>query len=88
MSRTWSLPEIYKDMGIEVSAEVSWKLGNEVRDEWERVKGYPPERELRPKSKGGGTHVLAVYPEEWLPRIKKRISYYKHGQLPQMKLDL
>ena len=88
MTRMYSIPEIYQRLGVKVDPKTSWKIGTEVRELWQRVKGYAPEFQLRPKANGGGTHLLAVYPEEWLPRIEERIKYYKHAPADQKKLDL
>jgi hypothetical protein len=88
MKRTWSIPEIYKEMHITVDQRTAWTIGNEVKEQWIAAKGYLPDKELRPKSNGKGTHVLAVYPEEWLERIKDVIRYHKSTPNRQGRFDL
>lgn len=86
---TITVPEVIRDMNVEVSPSIRWTIGNEIKRQWIARYGCLPDKELRNKADGSnGSHVLAVYPEKWRSKIEELVSYYKKGPKPQLKLDL
>ena len=70
--------EVMRDMGIEVTSKLSWEIGNVVRDLWmTQHHGALPDKELRTKTSGHGSHFLAVYPENWRDRIEDVVRFHR-----------
>lgn len=61
--------ERIRELGIEPSRELSWRAGDAVRRAWEARTGSLPEKALRRKSSGTGSHCFAIYPESFTPEI-------------------
>jgi hypothetical protein len=61
--------DVIRDMGVEVTNELTWSVGARMREMWRDEHGDLPEKGLRPKTAGPGSHCFAVYPEHWRQRI-------------------
>ena len=76
-----------RDMGVEITSKLSWEIGNVVRDLWiTKHDGVPPDKELRTKTSGHGSHFLAVYPESWRYQIEDVVRFYCTEKARQGKL--
>lgn len=79
-----------KSLGIQTENRFCWAVGDAVRDEWERQEGGAPEKALRPKTNGAGSHCLAVYPNGFRPvadALIRRIALeYQAAAASQMSL--
>lgn len=51
-----------RSLGLEPDKRLSWPAGIAVRERWELIHGSPPDKALRSKTNGPGTHCFAVYP--------------------------
>ncbi len=72
---------------IEPENEMTWSVGAQVRDEWEAEMGYPPEKDLRVKTCGTGSHMFAVYPPSWYGRIAKLLRAYGAQSAKQLAME-
>jgi DNA polymerase III epsilon subunit family exonuclease len=82
-----TVADVIRDMGIELTPHLGWGVGGYVRDLWTaKHHGELPAKELRNKSRGGGTHLIAVYPEDWRKQIEEAIRSYS-GK-PSAQFDL
>ena len=66
MSRTVTITERIRALGYEANNELSWRVGAAIRNRWEETHGELPEKDLRQKTSGRGSHCMAVYPIEWI----------------------
>ena len=48
---------------------LAWAIGNLVRDAYWKQYGTLPEKGLRDKTSGKGSHCFALYPDEFLPAV-------------------
>ena len=82
--------DVMRARNVEPTSELTWAVGAEVRDEWERRHGALPDKDLRRKTNGGGTHCFAVYPVTFWPVIEGIILAFQMRQqteaLQQMEL--
>lgn len=68
----YSVIEVMQSMGIKPNKQLSWTVGSTTRAKWEKTYGRLPDKELRPKTNGNGSHCFAVYPG-WFKKEIKRI---------------
>jgi len=73
MKETVTITERIKALGFEVNNELSWRVGAAIRNKWEEVTGALPEKDLRRKTSGQGSHCMAVYPVKWRAEIDDMI---------------
>lgn len=57
--------DVIKEMGIEPTPELTWTAGPLIRNLYEKKEGRVPEKALRAKTNGGGSHCFAIYPD-WM----------------------
>lgn len=74
LSKLPTIVDIIRSMGIEPTTEMNWKVGGIARKRHAARYGRPPDKTLRPKTSGRGSHDLAVYPEEMRDEIKAIVS--------------
>lgn len=72
-----TIVDVCRDIGVEVEPRLTWAVGNRVRELWEQRHGGLPEKELRRKTAGKGSHCLAVYPEHWRNDIETIIRLHE-----------
>ena len=68
-NRGITIIDVMRELRIEPTPELSWSIGAAVRDYFERLYGRLPEKELRTKTSGGGSHCFAIYPQEMKSKI-------------------
>ena len=61
--RDWTVIDLLRERGVRPHKRVTWGLGVAIREAWRQTQGAPPEKVLREKTSGRGSHCLAVYPE-------------------------
>jgi hypothetical protein len=61
--------DVIRELNIEPTKELSWSVGNAVRDLYERRHGELPQKALRQKTNEEGSHCFAIYPEEMKEEI-------------------
>lgn len=64
--------DVFRELGLEPVPSATWAVGAAVRDEFYSRFGMLPQKALRPKTDGPGSHCFAVYPEEWRPIIEEK----------------
>jgi hypothetical protein len=78
--------EVARSMGIELSRDTAWALGAMMARRWADTFGEQPEKRLRPKTSGGGSHCFAVYPDSWVEPIKAAIKDTQLSAANQLSL--
>lgn len=78
--------EVARSMGIELSKDAAWAIGALMAKRWADTCGEQPEKRLRPKTNGGGSHCFAVYPDSWIEQIKAAIRDSQQADADQMVL--
>ena len=72
-NRGITVVDVCRDLKIEPVPALTWAVGNAVRDLYEARYGILPEKDLRTKTSGTGTHCFAIYPESWRGEIERII---------------
>jgi hypothetical protein len=62
---------------LQATDNQSWTIGAMVRDAWVLEHSELPDKELRGKTKGPGSHCFAVYPESFVPTIDAIIDKFR-----------
>ena len=75
-----------KHLGVETDKHQRWEIGAAVREKYKTLYGELPEKELRRKTDGLGSHCFAVYPEHFTSIIDSMIGQYKLQQEKQLDL--
>lgn len=78
--------DVCRDLEIEPEPHLTWPVGSAVRELFERKYGRLPEKELRAKTNGAGSHCLAVYPKRMWAEIA-RIIHLHNGEA-QRQFDM
>ena len=78
--------DVFREIGAEPDNEVMWSVGKALQTRWEAENGELPEKRLRPKKSGAGSHCMAVYPHSWKPRIIEEIKRHQYEETAQMAL--
>lgn len=87
MSKTVTVPEVARAMGVDLTKSDAWSVGARVREIYkERTGGDTPAYELRKKTSGKGSHCFAVYPATMRRAIEKVISGVKPKKSAQGSL--
>lgn len=66
--------QVFEAMGINPTPDQSWSVGSRIATAYRRTTGKEPEKELRQKTSGGGSHMFAVYPTSWYGLIDSAIK--------------
>jgi len=66
--------DVIRQLGFEPERKLSWACGDATRNRYIEDYGYPPQKLLRKKTNGLGTHCFAVYPHAFLPVAKDVVS--------------
>lgn len=86
-ARRITVMQVFRDLGvIAPSPALSWSVGSRIATKWSDVNGEQPEKGLRPKTNGGGTHCFALYPESWRKIIESEIR--QAIEIERSQLDL
>jgi len=66
--------DVIRSMKLEPTRELTLSVGNRARALYQRKFGELPSKELRRKTRGTGTHCIAVYPKEFRPSVRKIVK--------------
>lgn len=69
--------DVMRELRIEPTPHLSWQIGMAVRDAYERRFGYAPEKALRTKTNGPGSHCFAIYPRVMRETIVQIIRQFQ-----------
>lgn len=69
--------DVCRAMRVEITPQVSWSVGAQARGLYAQRTGRLPEKDLRQKTSGGGSHCFAVYPDWMRPEIEQIIRAHK-----------
>lgn len=86
MTERITVIDIMKELGVEITNDLSWSVGADVRALWEESNGREPDKELRTKTSGAGSHCFAVYPASFRPEIERVIKAHKAEEARQLSL--
>lgn len=84
--RTFTLIDVFRLLKIEPLKESTWPAGAACRDAFEKVYGHPPEKELRTKTAGVGSHCFAVYPWEFFGKAAEIVKMFNLERERQLQL--
>lgn len=68
--------EVFRELGLDPDPRQSWAVGQHLQAEFRAKYGAQPPKENRKKTRGPGTHCMAVYPVRWKPKIKAAIAHF------------
>lgn len=80
--------DVMRAKNIEITSDLSVRIGIRARDNWMALTGYPPKKELAIKTSGSGSHCFAQYPEDFRPVIESIIEEFEVEEARQGKLAL
>lgn len=86
MLKTFTLIDVFRIMQVSPLKEDTWPAGAACRIEYEKVYGHPPEKELRTKTQGCGSHCFAVYPWEFFGAASEIVQALHLERQSQMDL--
>jgi hypothetical protein len=75
-ARVITVVDVCRDLQIEPEPRLTWPVGNAVRNLYESRYGELPEKALRTKTSGAGSHCFATYPEHMRGDIERIIRLY------------
>lgn len=78
--------DVFRDLGFEPVPDDTWAVGAAMQKRYSEVVGKQPDKELRPKTGGGGSHCFAVYPASWRPEIERLVRLTASQRAKQGKL--
>jgi hypothetical protein len=76
-NRGLTVVDVCRDLRIEPTPSLTWAVGAVVRDIYEQRYGCLPEKDLRNKTNGPGTHCFAIYPESMRAEIAAVIRHHQ-----------
>ena len=82
--RKITILDVCREMGVDLEPKAAWSAGSTMAEMWKDETGELPEKQLRTKTCGTGSHCFAVYPESWRERIREvieRVGYVQKAQL-------
>jgi hypothetical protein len=80
--------DVCRELDVEPRPDMTWSVGNLMREWYESNVGELPRKELRNKTYGGGSHCFAVYPQAMRQKIASLILAHDIEQSRQGRLDL
>jgi hypothetical protein len=78
--------DVCRELRVEPTSALTWPVGDAVRGAFEERFGRPPVKALRQKTKGGGSHCFAVYPETFRGVIRAIILSHQAEKARQPDL--
>jgi len=85
--RTFTLLDLLDEMNIEPHNELTWTLGAALRERFRELHDRLPEKELRTKRSGLGSHCFAVYPISFKPEAQKIVTAHETESKKQQGWD-
>jgi hypothetical protein len=80
--------DVIRSLGIEPEPRLTWSVGNAVRALYESRNGSLPEKDLRGKTSGKGSHCFAIYPKHMKTDIEKIVRSHQVQAARQLNLDI
>ena len=78
--------DVMRELDVEITPDLAWAVGSQVRSLYEQQYGELPQKALRPKTNAGGTHCFAIYPNHMRGDIARIVQLHKVDAARQMKL--
>ena len=76
-----------RELKFDATKRQRWEIGAQVRERWRDLhEGELPEKELRRKTCGEGSHCFAVYPKWFLKEIDSIIERHRLQSQRQQEL--
>lgn len=77
-----TLHDVARADGLELTNGEAWVIGRRLQRLWLWKAGCKPEKDLRAKKGGAGSHCFALYPptDEWVERIRRQIRTVRPPQ--------
>lgn len=66
--------DVLRERGIELVPAVTWACGTAAREAWLAHYGRLPDKALRKKTNGKGSHCFAVYPDYGRSLVEQAIT--------------
>lgn len=85
--------DVMREQRVEITDELSWRVGAAVRTLWLKETGSLPDKVLRRKTNirdkrdQYGKHHFAVYPASWRPKIAHIIGRFETDRARQARFD-
>lgn len=81
-----TIVDVVRDMKIEPLPSLTWPVGARVRDLYEYMYGRAPQKKLRTKTSGAGSHCFATYPHHMWDAIASIVRMHHTETQRQMEL--
>ena len=81
-----SLHDVARRLGVVLSNEQAWSIGNHVANRWEAIMNARPVKDNRVKKIGFGSHCFAIYPPTWAPVLEQAIKAVQAEPARQLEL--
>lgn len=81
-----TIPDVFRLLGYEPVPADTWAAGAAMREAYRGVTGEYPVKALRPKTSGPGSHCFALYPPDWLPKMKEVVKVVASEREKQFSL--
>jgi hypothetical protein len=85
--------DVMRELHVEITDELSWRVGAAVRQIWVTQAGTLPDKVLRRKTNKrqlgdqNGKHLFAAYPESYRPIIARIIGQFERESARQGRFD-
>ena len=78
--------DVFRELGFEPLPEDTWAVGSAMQKRYAEIVGKQPDKELRTKTGGGGSHCFAIYPSSWRPEIERLVKLFASQRARQGEL--
>jgi hypothetical protein len=85
--RLVTVMEVCRRIDVEPAPDLCTTIRQRVAHRWKKEKKVDPKRPLQPKTRGGGSHCIASYPEWFVPTIIEEIRKYGAAAAKQASFD-
>jgi len=82
----FTLIDVFRSLQMEPLKESTWPAGAACRELYQKTYGCLPDKGLRTKASGAGSHCFAIYPQEFLNSATGIVKQYARERERQMKL--
>jgi hypothetical protein len=86
MANGITVVDVIRALGFEPEPELTWAVGNRMRDWFEKEYGLRPTKELRTKTVGIGSYCFAIYPPSLWDVIAGIVREYQAELSRQLEL--
>lgn len=81
-----TIVDVFRELGFEPIPEDTWAVGSAMQKLYTEIVGKQPDKELRTKTCGGGSHCFAVYPSSWRTEIEHLVKVVASNRAKQGNL--